>query len=109
MLIFGVIYCALLWWDCKRSEFKTEAKLFQALTYAFMIYIVYILATIQVEVPHRAQLQYTLINIVITTAFLVYFQTKFVLLYKFIGSGIVLATLNNEYARYFGLRTLKVQ
>lgn len=171
MLIFGVIYCALLWWDCKRSEFKTEAKLFQALIYAFMIYIVYILATIQVEVPHRAQLQYTLINIVITTAFLVYFQTKFVLLYKFIGSGIVLATLiygfhvayecfimnnkwqqmlgfiegqkalgnqdivldykyfksgyrnygdwgnpgddpnkwpNNEYARYFGLRTLKV-
>lgn len=75
-LSFCVIVGFLLYVDSKKAKLQDEAKFFLIVTLATLLYMLYISATIQILIPHRAQLHYTLIKIALLTSFLVYLRTK---------------------------------
>ncbi|MGI0440058.1 DUF6056 family protein [Helicobacter himalayensis] len=75
-LSFCAIIGFLLFLDSKKARLQDEAKFFLILTLAILFYMLYISATIQILIPHRAQLHYTLIKIALLVSLLVYLRTK---------------------------------
>ena len=76
-LSFCVIVGFLLYVDSKKAELQNEAKFFLIVTLVTLLYMLYISATIQILIPHRAQLHYTLIKITLLVSLLVYLRTKY--------------------------------
>ena len=66
-----------------------EVRLFMIFMLGFAIYMLYIFATIQVLIPHRTQLHYTLIKIVLTFGILVYLKENFMYIFRIIGVVII--------------------